>query len=95
MPKPKKEEAGSLSEYERQKMERLYTQGDAANGSVCNFVKASNLPGLKVRQFLHSKPSFTYFTLATRKFKRMKAFARFRNEIWCMDPAYVYKIAKD
>ena len=27
--------------------------------------------------------------------KRMKAFARFRNEIWCMNLAYVDKLAKD
>ena len=60
-----------------------------------NLVKASNLPVSKVRQFLHSKPSYTKFTLATRKFKRMKAFARFKNEIWCMDLAYVDKLAKD
>ena len=25
----------------------------------------------------------------------MKAFARFRSEIWCMDLAYVYKLAQD
>ena len=25
----------------------------------------------------------------------MKAFARFRGEIWCMDQAYVDKLAKD
>ena len=47
------------------------------------------------RQFLHSKPSYTNFTLATRKFKRMKAFAKFKNEIWCMDLAYVAKLAKE
>ena len=60
-----------------------------------NFVKASDLSVSKVRQFLHSKPSCTIITLATRKFKRMKAFARFENEIWCMDLAYVDKLAKD
>ena len=48
-----------------------------------------------MRQFLHSKPSYRKFTLATRKLKRMKAFARFKNEIWCMDLAYVDKLAKD
>ena len=48
-----------------------------------------------MKQFLHSKPSYTKFTLATRKFKRMKAFARFKNEIWCMDLAYVDELAKD
>ena len=62
---------------------------------VCNLVKASNLSVSKLRQFLHLKLSFSKFTLATRKFKRMKAFARFKNEIWCMDLAYVDKLAKD
>ena len=60
-----------------------------------NLVKASNLSVSKVRQFLHSKPSYTKFTHATRKFKRTKAFARFKNEIWCIDLAYVDKLAKD
>ena len=48
-----------------------------------------------MRQFLHSQPSYTKFNLATRKFKRMKAFARFENGIWCMDMAYVDQLAKD
>ena len=94
MPKQKIEEAGSLSKYERQKLQRLYTQGAAAYGSVRNLAKASRLPVSKVRQFLHSKDSYTKFTLATGKFKRMRAFARFRNRIWCMDLAYVDKLAK-
>ena len=95
MPKLKREEAGSLSKSERQKLQRLYTQGAAAYGSVRNLVKASNLSVSRVRQFLHSKHSYRKFTLATRKFKRMNASDRFRNEIWCMDFAYVVKIAKD
>ena len=95
MPKLKREEAGSLSKSERQKLQRLYTQDGAAYGSVRNLVKASNQSVSKVRQFLYSKPSYTKFTLATRKFKPTKAFARFKNEIWCMDLAYVDKLAKD
>ena len=63
--------------------------------SVRNLVKASNLSVSKVRQFLHSKPSYTKLTLATRKLKRMKAFARFKNEICCMDLAYVDKLDKN
>ena len=39
--------------------------------------------------------SYTKFTLAARKFKRLRAFARFRNEIWCMVLAYVDKLAKE
>ena len=95
MPKLKREESGSLSKSERQKLQRLYTQGGAAYGSVRNLVKDSNLSVSKVTHFLDSKPSYTQFTLATRKFKRMKAFARLKNEIWCMDLAYVDKLAKD
>ena len=95
MPKLKIEEAGSLSKYERQKLQRLYTQGAAAYSSVHNSAKTSRLPVSKVRQFLHSKASYTKFTLAARKFKRMRAFARFREEIGCMDCAYVDKLAKE
>ena len=95
MPKLKIEENGSLSKYERQKLQRLYTQGAAAYGSVRNLVKASRLPISKVRKILHSKGSYTKFTLAARKFKRMRAFARFRNQIWFMDLAYVDKLAKE
>ena len=95
MPKLKREEAGSLSKSERQKLQRLYTQGGAADGSVRHLVKVSNLSVSKLWQFLHSKPSYTKYTFATRKFKRMKAFARFKNEKWCIDLAYVDKLAKD
>ena len=58
-------------------------------------MKTSNLPVSKVRQFLQSKLSYTKFTLATRKIKRMKAFARFKNEFWCLDLAQVDKLAND
>ena len=95
MPKLKIEEAGSPSKYERQKLQRLYTQGAAAYGSVHNLTKTSRLPVLKLRQFLHSKASYTNFNLAARKFNRMRDFARFRNEIWCMDLAYVDNLAKE
>ena len=89
------EEAGSLSKYERQKLQRLYTQSAAAYGSVRNLAKASRLPVSKVRQCLHSKTSYTKFTLAARKIKRMRAFAGLRNEIWRMDLAYVHKLEKE
>ena len=95
MPKLKMEEAGSLSKYERQNLQRLYKQGLAAYGSVRNLSKTSSLPVSKVRQISHSKDPYTKFTLAARKLKRMTAFARFRKEIWFMDLAYVDKLAKE
>ena len=85
MPKLKLEEAGSLQKYERHKLHRLYTQGAAAYGSVRKLAKASRLPVSKVR---HSKGSYTKFTLATRKIKRMRAFARLRSEFWRKHLAY-------
>ena len=97
MPNPKREEAGSLSKEERQKLQRLYTQGGAAYGSVriLMLVKASSLPVSKVRHFLQSNPSYTKYLLATRKFKRMKAVTGFKNEISFLDLAYVDKLDKD
>ena len=59
-----------------------------------NLAEAAKLSPLKVREFLHSKTSHTTFTQATQEFKRLRAFARFKNEIWCMDLAYVDKLAK-
>ena len=94
MPKLKIEEGGSLSKYEHQKLQRLYTQGAAAYGSLRNLAKNSRLPVSKVRQFLHSKAPYTKFTLAAQKSKRIRAFAKLRNEVWCMDLAYVDKLAK-
>ena len=95
IPKLKRGEAVSVSKYEHQKLKRLYTQSSGTCGSVRNLVEASNLPVSKVRQFLHSRRSCTKLTPATRKFKRMKAFARFGKESWCMSLAYVDKIAKN
>ena len=95
MSKLKIAEAGSLPKYERQKLQRLYTQGAAVYGSVRNLAKASILPVSKVRQFLRSKASYTKFTLATRKVIRMRAFAKLRIEVWCNDLAYVDKLEKE
>ena len=95
MRKPQREEAGSLPNYESQKLQRLYTQGRVVCGFVHNSVKTRYLPVPKVRQFLHSKPSYTKFTFGARKFKRLKAFARFEIGIWCMDLTYVDKLTKD
>ena len=95
MPKLKIREAGSFPKYERPMLQRLYTQGAAAYSSVRNLAKFSRLTVSKLSQFLHSKASFTNFTLATRKFEGMRAFARFRNKIWCNDLAYVDKLAKE
>ena len=58
-------------------------------------MKARNPSVSKVRQFLNSKHSYTKLTLAKRTCQRLKRFARFKNEGWCMDLAYVDKLSKD
>ena len=63
--KTKQRGSWSLSKSERQKLQRPYTQGGAANESVRNLLKASNLPVSRVRQFLHSKISYKKITLPT------------------------------
>ena len=95
MPRVKKEELGSFSKAERQKLQRFYTQRFAAYGYLRNLAKAAKLSLSKFREFSHSKTSYTRLTQATGKFKRMRAFARFKNEILSMDLAYVYKLAKN
>ena len=55
MPKQKIEEAMSLSKYERQNFQRLYTQSAAAYVSVRNLAKTSRLPVSKMRQFFTVK----------------------------------------
>ena len=94
-PKLKREGAGCFSKSERQKLQRLYTQGGVAYGSVCNLVKASKFSVIKVRQFLHSKQSYTNLTLATSKLKQMKAFTRFKIKCSCMDLEYIDELPKD
>ena len=95
MPRVRKKEPGSLSKSERQNLQRLYTQGFVAYGSARNLTNAAKLFPSKVSKNLHSKTSYTRFTQATPKIKRMRAFARFKIEIWCMDLAYIDKLARD
>ena len=57
--------------------------------------KASRLPVSKMREYIPSKASYKKIFLATRKFKRMRAFAKLRNEICCMDLADVDNLAKE
>ena len=93
MPKRKTEEHGSLSRSEKVSLKRLYSRGRAAYGSVRNLSKASGLSKEKVEQFLQTKTSYTKFGPPIRRFRRLQAFSKYINEIWCMDLAFVEKLA--
>ena len=93
MPKAKTEGAGFLSKSEKAKLQRLYRDGKAAYGSIKNLQKASGLSKKKVAYFLHSKDSYTKYRHATRHFKRLPAFAKRINEIWCLDLAFMDELS--
>ena len=93
MPKQKTEELGSHSKSEKVTLNRLYSKGRAAYSSVQNLSKASGLSKEKVEQFLQTKTPYTEFGPPIRRFRRLKAFSRYINEIWFMDLALVDKLA--
>ena len=93
MPKEKIEKLGSLSKSEKVRLNSLYSRGRAAYGSIQNLSKASGLSKKKVENFLQTKTSYTKFGTSIRCFRRLQAFSKYINEIWCMDLAFVDKLA--
>ena len=93
MPKGKTEELGSLSKFEKVSLNRLYSRVRAAYGSVRNLSKASGLSKRKVEQFLQTKTSYTNFGPPIRRFRRLQAFSKYKNEIWCVYLAFVDELA--
>ena len=85
-PEPMRGQAVSLSKSKRQKLQRLDTQDAPADRSLRNLSKGNNLPVSKVRQLLLSKTSYTKFTLATQKLRKMKAFFGSKKEfgVWIL-----------
>ena len=92
MPKAKTEGAGFLPKSEKSKLQRLYRDEKAAYGSIKDLQKASGL-SKKIAYFLHSKDSYTRYRHAARHFKRLPAFAKRINEIWCLDLAFMDKLS--
>ena len=93
MPKKKIEELGSLSKSEKVTLNRLYSRGRAAYSSIQNLSKASGLSKKKVEKFLQTKTSYTKFGPPIRSFRRLEAFSNYINEFWCLDSAFVDKLA--
>jgi hypothetical protein len=84
-----------LSKKDYRLLEKLYDKGPGAYGSIENLAKQSKLPKELVSHFLHSKESYNRYHNATRKFKRLSAYASYINDIWCMDLAHVEKLSGD
>ena len=95
MPSQKNEEFKSFSKYERQKLQRLYTQCGAAYPSMRTLVKANNLPVSKGETVFAFSDFVRKLFLATHISEGLKAFALFENKIWCMNLAHVDKITEN
>ena len=93
MPKRKIEELGSLSKSEKVSLNRSYSRGRAAYGSVRNLRRASGFSKKKVEQLIQFKTSNTKFGSPIRRFRRLQAFSNNINEFWCIDLAFVDKLA--
>ena len=89
-----RQKSGSLAPNEVRLLNRLYSRGKAAYGSITNLQKASNLPRWKVELFLKSKNAHTKYHLFKLNFPRLKVIAFRINEIWSVDLAYVDKLSK-
>ena len=57
--------------------------------------RQANSPFQKCNIFFLQSPPTRGTNQATREVQRMRAFARFKNEICCMDLVFVDKLAKD
>ena len=93
MPKQKIEKLGSFSKSEKVRLNRLYSRGRAVYGSIQNLSKASGLSKKKVETFLQTKASYTKLGPPIRCFRKLQAFSKNFNEIWCMYLAFVDKLA--
>ena len=80
MPKRKKEELGSLSKSEKMSLNRLYSRGRAAYGSVRNLGKASGLSKKKQNNFYKSRHSIQSLDLQS-DFPLLPAFLAFSKYI--------------
>ena len=70
----KTEELGSLSKSEKVSLNRLFSRGRVAYGSVRNLCKANGLSEKKVRQLLQTKTPYTKFGSPIRRREDFKLF---------------------
>ena len=73
MPRQKIEELGSLLKSEKVRLNRLYSRGRAAYGSIQNLSKASGLSKKKVEKFYkprHRIQNFVHQSVLSEDFKR-------------------------
>ena len=70
----------------------MFFKGRAAYGSIQNLSKASGL-SKKIRTFFTNQDIVYKIWSIFRVLRRLQAFSKYINEIWCMDLAFEDKLA--
>ena len=91
MPKNGQNERNFFQNKIKQNQQRLYGEAVAAFFSVRTMVKAIQPPLSIVLSFRYSKTSDKRFTQTTSNSSKWKGFARFQNDICCVDLASIDK----
>ena len=85
---------GRITSYEVKQLDKLYTKGSAAFGSIANLKKASGFTRGKIVRYLQSKAPYTKCRQFRESFPRLKAVAYRIIEIWSVDVAYMDKVVQ-
>ena len=85
---------GRITSYQVKQLDKLYTKGSAAFGSIANLKEASGFTRSKIVRYLQSKAPYTNYRQCRKSFPRLKAVAYRINEIWSVDVAYMDKVAQ-
>ena len=85
---------GRITSYQVKQLDKLYTKGSAAFGSIANLKKASGFTRGKIVRYLQSNAPYTKYRQFRESFPRLKAVAYRINEIWSVNVAYMDKNAQ-
>ena len=85
---------GQITSSHDKQLNKLYTKGSTAFGSIANLKKASGLLRSEVVQYLKSKAPYTKNKQFRKTFPRLKAVAYRIKEIWSPNVACMDKVAQ-
>ena len=86
--------SGKITSYQVKQLDKLYTKGSAAFGSIANLKKASGYNRGKIVRYLQSKAPNTKYRQFRKSFHRLKGVAYRINQICSVDVAYMDKVAQ-
>ena len=64
-----------ITSYQVKQLDKLYTKGSAAFGSIANLKKASCFTRSKIARYIQSKAPYTNYKQFRKSFPRLKAVA--------------------